>query len=180
MRKGDFLNVGLGREDNRRLSEHVSGFLDLLAGQGRLPPGFPTRLRGHAYLLYPGARRPLLDDGALLVGDAAGLAYAESGEGIRPAVESGLLAAQAIAEADGDYRRARLDTYAERLTARLGRRRAGAMAHRPTAPWLRRAIAVRLLATRRFTRHVLLDRWFFHVGEPPLSLAPTTPRRAAA
>jgi flavin-dependent dehydrogenase len=28
----------------------------------------------------------------LLIGDAAGLAYPESGEGIRPAVESGLIA----------------------------------------------------------------------------------------
>ena len=41
----------------------------------------------------------------LLVGDAAGLAYPQSGEGIRPAIESGLLAAATIVEADGDYTR---------------------------------------------------------------------------
>ena len=37
----------------------------------------------------------------LLIGDAAGLAYKQSGEGIRPAIESGLLAAQAILAAQG-------------------------------------------------------------------------------
>ncbi|MEJ0047557.1 MAG: hypothetical protein WDN04_16615 [Rhodospirillales bacterium] len=41
----------------------------------------------------------------MLVGDALGLAYARSGEGIRPAVESALLAAEIVAAANGDYRK---------------------------------------------------------------------------
>ena len=48
-------------------------------------------------------KRPVVGDGVLIIGDAAGLAYAESGEGIRPAIESGLMAAQIIAAARGDY-----------------------------------------------------------------------------
>ena len=39
--------------------------------------------------------------GVLTIGDAAGLAYPESGEGIRPAIESGRLAAQILIEAGG-------------------------------------------------------------------------------
>ena len=177
IRKDDCLNIGLGREDNSRPSEHVSAFLDLLVRRERLPPDLPSRLHGHAYLLYPNTRRPLLDDGALPVGDAAGLAYPQSGEGIRPAVESGLLAPEAIAEADGDYRRARLDGYAERLTTRLGKRNASDLAHRPMPPFLRRAIAAGLLATRRLTRHILPDRWFFHSRQPALSLSRPIPKR---
>ena len=52
-----------------------------------------------------------MDEGVLLIGDAAGMAYSPSGEGIRPAVESGLLAADVILEAAGDYRLARLEPY---------------------------------------------------------------------
>jgi len=51
---------------------------------------------GAYLLLYPHARRELVRDGAMLVGDAAGLAYPQSGEGIRPAIESALIAAAVI------------------------------------------------------------------------------------
>ena len=68
------------------------------------------------------APRPLVGEAALLIGDAAGLAYPRSGEGIRPAVESGMLAALTLIEADGCYDRDHLDVYAQRVTARFGRR----------------------------------------------------------
>ena len=55
--------------------------------------------------------RRAVDDGVLLVGDAAGLAYPQSGEGIRPAVQSGLFAARTIVEAAGRYTRERLQGY---------------------------------------------------------------------
>jgi flavin-dependent dehydrogenase len=74
VRKGDWLNVGLGREDNRHLPAHLEQFCTWLAQQGRIPP-FPAQaFKGHAYLLY-GDSRPLVADAALLIGDAAGLAY---------------------------------------------------------------------------------------------------------
>jgi flavin-dependent dehydrogenase len=47
----------------------------------------------------------------MLIGDSAGLSYPQSGEGIRPAVESGLLAADTIIAADGNYDSEHLEPY---------------------------------------------------------------------
>ena len=104
VRKGDWLNVGIGRRGPRELAGHLERFLAAMVRDGVLEPELArARPNGHAYLLYPDAARPLVADGALLVGDAAGLAYPESGEGIRPAVESALLAAEAIRACGGQY-----------------------------------------------------------------------------
>ena len=78
---------------------------------------------------HPGAaREERLDGGdgradARVVGDAAGLAYPESGEGIRPAVESALLAAEAIRACNGQYTASRLQAYSETIQERFGARR---------------------------------------------------------
>ena len=169
LRKGDFLNIGLGREDNHGLAQQVTAFRDYLVAAGRIPADIRPRFRGHAYLLYPHARRRLVDDGVLLIGDAAGLAYSRSGEGIRPAIESGLLAAATILQAGGDYSRAGLAPYAARLQSRFGPRPA-----RDAFAWLperlRTRLAQGLMNRRWFARHVLLDRWFLHVHEPPLQV----------
>jgi len=66
------------------------------------------------------SHRRLYDEGAMLVGDAAGLAYPGSGEGIRPAVESALIAAGVIGDAAADYSRDKLAPYAALLDARFG------------------------------------------------------------
>ena len=55
----------------------------------------------------------------LLIGDAAGLAYPQSGEGIRPAVESALLAARVIDECNHDYSAARLQRYTDLIEQRF-------------------------------------------------------------
>jgi flavin-dependent dehydrogenase len=101
VRKGDHLNVGLGRRDAAGLTAHVRGFVDLLARSGRIPARIAASWKGHAYLLLEGPPRRLVEDGVLLVGDSAGLAVPASGEGIRAAVESGLLAAETILAAAG-------------------------------------------------------------------------------
>ena len=107
-RKGDYINIGLGRQDTQQLAAHVARRSSPSWQQrGKIPPALAGKLHGHPYLLYGQAPRPLVGDAALLVGDAAGLAYPKSGEGIRPAVESGLLAAQTILAADGRYTRDR-------------------------------------------------------------------------
>ena len=165
-RKGDYLNIGLGREGNQGLAEQLADFCEFLRERGRIPGNIPDRFQGHAYLQYGHSRRKLLDDGVLLVGDAAGLAYPESGEGIRPAVESGLMAATAIVEAAGDYSRQKLQAYAGRLTARLGSRAAPAGAIAPE--FVRNILAGALLSSRWFTRRVVLDRWFLHAHQPAL------------
>jgi geranylgeranyl reductase family protein len=169
-RKGDFLNVGLGRQDRHRLSDHVARFLEFLRAEGKLPHPLPGGLRGHAYLLHGQAPRRLVDDAALLVGDSAGLAAPRSGEGIRPAVESGLLAAQRIEEAAGRYDRASLDGYRRAIEERFGKReprlRFGATDLLP-APLARR-LAGKLLATPWFARRVVIERWFVQAHEPAL------------
>lgn len=170
-RKGDVLNVGFGRADGREFPRHVRGFVDDLAARGRVPAGVPPRWLGHAYLLYDSTRPRLVDDGVLLVGDAAGLAYAQSGEGIRPAAESGLMAASVITLAAGRYDRERLDPYRQRLVARFGRTRRRSLP--VPASWLG-AIGRPLLATRWFTRKVVLDDWFLHARLPPLPTEPAS------
>jgi menaquinone-9 beta-reductase len=184
-RKGDWLNVGLGREDKHRLSAHVEAFCDWLRREARVPADLPDRFKGHAYLLYTQAPRALVADAALLIGDAAGLAYAQSGEGIRPAVESGIFAAQAVAQAlaapDAAARQAALDGYATRVEQRFGRRGSGIpAAAEPSPPSFWRTTAARvLMSTRWFSRHVVINRWFLH-GQQPALPAIAAPGRTGA
>jgi len=169
-RKGNFLNVGLGREGECRLSAHVAEFCDAMQKAGRIPRQTHSRFHGHAYRLYRGRPRRSAADGVLLIGDAAGLAYPESGEGIRPAIESGLMAARLVLEADGDFRRTRLDELRQRLADRFGRLRNGPAVRPLFPPSWRRAVGRRLLSTRWFTRHVVIDRWFLHSNLAPMTV----------
>ena len=176
-RKQNFLNIGLGRLDPRELPAHVASFIEFLKRIGRLPCEFGAAMRGHAYLIYRKAARKFISDNVLLIGDAAGLAYSQSGEGIRPAIESGLLAARAILAAKGDFSQARLETYRDLLRERFGAsgrfRKSGedwttaVGRHLPSGAMS--ALAAALLKSRWFTRHILLDSWFLHRRTPALS-----------
>jgi geranylgeranyl reductase family protein len=157
IRKGGFINVGLGREDPHDLPGHVQRFCDWLRATGRLS-ACPAAFKGHAYRLYDTAMPVPLADGILLVGDAAGLAHPQTGEGIRPAIESGLVAAEVIREVAGDYRAERLALYRTRLQARLGRPGSGAVALLPALA--RRAMGRAILRSPWLTRRVVLDGWF--------------------
>ncbi len=174
VRKGRYLNVGIGRRDTRAFPAHVRAFTRWLEETGRAPAA-ATRAawRGHAYLLAGSTTEPPVGDGLMLIGDAAGLAYRESGEGIRPAVESGLLAAETLTAANGRHGRDDLMPYADRLRAQQPA--AG------VASWLPRAlvppIGRLLLASRIFTRRVVIDRWFLRSDAPAGTAA--TVRRAA-
>ncbi len=179
-RKETTLNVGLGRQDRHRLTDHLQRFVRTLVSEGHLPADLPTTWHGHAYLLNGSSPRAVADDGVVLLGDAAGLAYPQSGEGIRPAIESGLLAARTIIAAGGDTRRAALEPYRVALEQRFGVDRQAV----PSAPTISpqpargltglfpdrvvQSLARRLMATRWFTRRVVLDRWFLHPVEAPL------------
>lgn len=166
-RKGNYLNVGLGREGNHRLSEHVQTFARSLAAQGRIPADMPGKFKGHAYLLYAHAHRPVIADGVMIIGDAAGLAYTQSGEGIRPAIESGLMAAANALALNRDYRREQLSQYEAALRSRFGERgEAPALAMLPSK--LRLGLARALMQTQWFARNVVLDRWFLHAQLPAL------------
>ncbi|HTR37862.1 MAG TPA: NAD(P)/FAD-dependent oxidoreductase [Bryobacteraceae bacterium] len=168
-RKGNFLNVGLGRMDQHRLSGHVAGFLKFLKDTGRVTFDIPAPL-GHAYLLYGVSERKVCSDGVLLIGDSAGLAYKQSGEGIRPAIESGLLAARTILAAQGDYSERALQPYRAALAARFGKSgsdlasRLGA--HLPSS-WTG-GLGRLLLSMPWFVRSFVIERWFLHTGDAPL------------
>jgi menaquinone-9 beta-reductase len=169
-RKNNFLNVGLGRMDTHGLSGHVAAFLRFLKASGKLSFDLPQAFPGHAYLLYGMTNRQVTGDGVLLIGDAGGVAYAQSGEGIRPAVESGLLAAKVLIAAKGRYSREALDPYKSLLANRLGNpggQWATAVGRRlPSA--VVSSIARRLLGTEWFTRQVILNNWFLHNNLPAL------------
>ncbi|MEF9996485.1 MAG: NAD(P)/FAD-dependent oxidoreductase [Burkholderiaceae bacterium] len=167
-RKDNYLNIGLGREDKTQLGEHVELFLDWLKLRGRVPFDIPNQLHGHAYLLYQHAPRELVANRVLLIGDAAGLAYAQSGEGIRPAVESAMLAAETLIAARGDYASVRLAPYALKMVERFGPRHTVSISeHLPAG--LKRMLAARLLGSSWFTRHVVLDQCFLHARQSALA-----------
>jgi geranylgeranyl reductase family protein len=169
-RKGNFLNIGLGRLDPRGLPSHVANFVAFLQAERKIEFEFRASLPGHAYLLYENSARRIVGDGMMLVGDSAGLAYSQSGEGIRPAIESGLLAAETIAGAEGDYGREKLETYRRALTSRFGKAKsdwAAAIGRRLPSGAIQ-FVARQMLSTKWFSRRVLLDSWFLHRHEPPL------------
>jgi flavin-dependent dehydrogenase len=170
-RKQQYVNIGFGSLDRRALPKATSNFATFLEQRRKIPVGRTWWWRGHAYLLSQPRRRAVVDDGALLVGDAAGLAYPQSGEGIRPAIESGLLAASAIVDAHGRYDRDRLVVYERKLHRRFGMAPLSRALSSAIPDSLSSALAPSLFDNRWFVRQVLLDRWFLRAHEPSLAAA---------
>jgi flavin-dependent dehydrogenase len=160
-RKGNYLNIGLGRTEAKDFTRHVAEFQGFLAARGIDSRKEGRAWRGHSYQLYKGHDHPLYADGALLLGDAAGLAYAHSGEGILPAVESGRIAAELVQQAHGDYRAGNLAGYQSRLQQRLGKPERNGLVQWLPPSWLA-CLASRLIANPWFSRRVVMDRWFLH------------------
>jgi geranylgeranyl reductase family protein len=158
--KGAYLNVGIGRRESQGFLSHVNAFIEFLERAGLAPGVAKARWCGHAYLASGVGSNPVTGPGVMLVGDAAGLAYPESGEGIKPAVESGRLAADTLIAAGGRYDADDLRPYAEALRAR----------HPPVAPRsaIRDAVTVAVgrmvLRSPGLTRRLVLDRWVLRKG----------------
>jgi geranylgeranyl reductase family protein len=169
-RKGDFLNIGLGREDHHKLTDHLDSFVEDMKQQGRIPADLPGRFKGHAYLLYAHAERPLVDEGVMLIGDAAGLAYTQSGEGIRPAIESALMAADVIRQAPDNSARS-LHHYGQAILERFGARALDNSPGWDIPDWVKMPLASNLMRTHWFTRKVVTQKWFLHEQVPPLQTA---------
>ncbi len=95
-----FVNIGVGglletMKRQGRTIRHYWGVLErLLKGHG-LPWDSGRRPRGHTYYLARDLSVAQIGN-AYLVGDALGLATRDMGEGIGPAVKSGIMAADAI------------------------------------------------------------------------------------
>jgi len=166
-RKGDYLNVGIGREGEQHLGDHRDTFLKFLRDTGRLTFELPGHFKGHAYRLYGRTVRQIVSDNVLLIGDAIGLAFPKSGEGIRPAIESGLMAADVILKSSGNYQRSNLQPYAEAIQSRFGKAGETSLLDRLPSAAIN-ACARGLLRSKAFTRHLLLDRWFLHRDQSEL------------
>jgi geranylgeranyl reductase family protein len=169
-RKGNFLNIGLGREDNHKLTEHLNEFVAEMKATGHVPDDLPGRFKGHAYLLYDHAERSLVDDGLMLIGDAAGLAYTQSGEGIRPAIESALMAADLIWGLE-EFSAQSLQPYGEAIARRFGNRTENLKTGFQVPDWVKMPLASSLMRSHWFTRKVVTEKWFLHQQVPPLEEA---------
>jgi len=99
-KKDGFLNVGIGgnaeilRQKGDRLETHWQAFVEKMHHLG-LVTNHQFRPASHTYFLHH-KRIVARIHNALLTGDAAGLATLDMGEGISPAIQSGILAAEAI------------------------------------------------------------------------------------
>jgi geranylgeranyl reductase family protein len=171
-RKQGYMNIGFGRLDSHGIPKWTAEFVEFLERTRRIPSGLHWRWRGHAYLLAGNTGRRVVDTGVMLIGDAAGLAYPQSGEGIRPAIESGLMAAETICRAAGCYKQASLETYQGDLSNRFGSSHISRLATSAIPGDLAVALARRLLERKWFVRHFVLNRWFLHAQQPAL-LQPT-------
>ena len=96
--KPDAVNIGFGYfKHSRALTRDPwTYFVDHLKALGLLSPEDNPKPKGWGYYLLRDPRITVKEQGAYLIGDAAGLATEDLGEGIGPAVESGLLSARDI------------------------------------------------------------------------------------
>ena len=160
--KGDYLNVGIGRRHRNDFSRHVTEFVAFLEANGIDAGSADVRWHGHAYFAAGIGPRPLIDRGVVLIGDAAGLAYPESGEGIRPSIQSAQLAANCLIAAGGRHEIDDLQPYAEATRAAHPARSRGPAPLRAISAMVGRL----LLRSPGFARHVVLDRWFLRSSRP--------------
>lgn len=97
------VNIGIGakskslKKSGKTIHDHLRAFLSRLVKEGRLDAETASGIKftGHPYFLAS-YRGEVQRDRCYLIGDSAGLATLDLGEGIGPAVESGLLAARSI------------------------------------------------------------------------------------
>jgi len=161
--KDDVLNIGIGvvSGPGANLPRRRDALVASLRASGHLPADLPIEpFRGHAYVVRRRAPRRLAGPGFCLIGDAAGLARDLSGEGIGPAIRSGLWAADAV---EAHVRRgSSLDTYADRIVRRYGRGETGWLGRQvgrlPDA--VARVLVRATLATGATRRHVVFGGIF--------------------
>ena len=129
--KGDWVNIGIGCTggSDGSLPQRREALIAALRASGHLPANLPIApFKGHAYVVRRQAPRRLTGPRFCLVGDAAGLARDLSGEGIGPAIRSGLLAAEAVSAFL--RRETPLDSYAREVVRLYGRGEPGWLGRR--------------------------------------------------
>ena len=104
--RGGYVNIGIGgkfhgiQTPGKALRSHWEYFIRTLIRLSLISEN-AFHPQGYSYYLRQKIQDGQLDN-AFIIGDAAGLATRDMGEGIGPAVESGLLAANAIIQ-DSEY-----------------------------------------------------------------------------
>ncbi len=99
-KKAGYVNIGIGgklsrlKQRNASINEHWKYFIDKLKRK-QMVPDLPVKPKGYIYYLKE-KKSVCHRDNAFLAGDALGLATLDMGEGIGPAVKSGILAAKSI------------------------------------------------------------------------------------
>ena len=97
---GGFVNVGIGgfsenlKSKKNSISDHWKLFIEELEKHS-LVDNRQFNAKGSVYFIRDGIKN-VQTDRAYIIGDAAGMATKDMGEGIGPAVKSGILAAEAI------------------------------------------------------------------------------------
>jgi flavin-dependent dehydrogenase len=112
-----FVNIGLGgkakyfRSSGTKIHDHFRAFIADLVRAKKLDPATARNLQevGHPYFLFTQGG-DVKRDNCFLIGDSAGLATVDLGEGIGPAVESGLLAARDIL-GTGEYHKGAISVF---------------------------------------------------------------------
>ncbi|WP_373508647.1 NAD(P)/FAD-dependent oxidoreductase [Thiocapsa sp.] len=119
-----YLNLGVGamsqqlQNKNGSIHRHWEHLVDSLHRRRLVDDSVVLEPQGYSYYLRDGVQT-IRHENAFLVGDAAGLATRDLAEGIGPAVRSGILAADAIADG-GEYSLDSVSRYS--LSAGLPRR----------------------------------------------------------
>jgi menaquinone-9 beta-reductase len=104
-KENGYLNIGVGgkavglKKQNDTIKRHWDMLTNKLEDRG-LVCGYEYKPKGHSYYLRSDIN-PYHRGNVFLIGDAAGLATVDMGEGIGPAIRSGLRAADAIAKRNG-------------------------------------------------------------------------------
>ncbi|HEX7927464.1 MAG TPA: NAD(P)/FAD-dependent oxidoreductase, partial [bacterium] len=99
-----YVNIGLGgmssyfRQGGQNIHTHFRGFLGDLVNIGLLDKATADGIEetGHPYYLFPEHLATVKQERCFLIGDSAGFASRDLGEGIAPAIDSGIQVAEEI------------------------------------------------------------------------------------
>lgn len=100
-----YLNIGVGGTQNglKKRTDTIKNQWKFFTNQlidKSLVSNYSFKPKGHSYYLRRGVHQTRFEN-AFIIGDAAGLATVDMGEGIGPAIDSGILAARSIATQSG-------------------------------------------------------------------------------
>jgi len=121
--KSDGLSIGIGADMKRAPSKKEEGLPNKLMEYMKelgINALNKSQLYGHPILVYNG-RSQLVDNRLLLIGEIAGCVDPLTGEGIRPAIKSGYLAARALNDAATGNKPKLLRQYEKQFHQQIGK-----------------------------------------------------------